>query len=209
VDRTRFADRKDPNDSLVHMHRASERHQPLAASLRAGIVLESLKTSGLAEGLASELLPPSGTVAVPHSPVLLSQVRVPQDQPRRQSGRQAETSAEHTYPVRQRLEAEQLAMQREFPSWKARQAEPVGQAEVAQSWVQVPAVQLVPLVLEVSGMHKPPWQSVLSEQNEPTDLGVTVGAAQAPVLESHTSDEPQDQPRRQSGRQAETSAEHT
>ena len=101
---------------------------------------------------------------------------------------------------------EQLARQRELPSWKAKQLEPLGQAEVAQSWVQVPPLQLVPLLPELSGMHRPPWHPALTEQGEPVAWGT---GAQAPVLDSHANDEPQDHPRRQSGKQAETAGEHT
>ncbi len=99
--------------------------------------------------------------------------------------------------------------QRELPSWKVRQFEPDGQADEAQSCVQVPAVQLVPLVLEISGMHRPPWQPALRVHGEPSGWGVILGAVQAPVLESQVSEEPQDQPSRQSGKQALASGEHT
>jgi hypothetical protein len=99
--------------------------------------------------------------------------------------------------------------QRELPSWNVRQVEPEGQAEAAQSWVQVPAVQVVPLLLETSGMHRLPWQPALRVQGEPSGWGVGLGAVQAPVLESQVSEEPQDQPRRQSGRQTLASGEHT
>jgi hypothetical protein len=92
---------------------------------------------------------------------------------------------------------------------KVKQAEPEGQAEVAQDWVQVPAVQTVPLALEVCGMHKPLWQPALRVQGEPRGWGVGCGAVHAPVVESQVSEEPQDQPRRQSGRQTLASVEHT
>ena len=99
--------------------------------------------------------------------------------------------------------------QRELPSWKVRQVEPEGQAEAAQSWVQVPAVQLVPLLEELSGMQRLPWQPALRVQAEPTGRGVTLGAAQAPEEVSQVSESPQDQPRRQSGRQTLASGEQT
>lgn len=102
-----------------------------------------------------------------------------------------------------------MVRQREFPSWKARQVDPEGQTEAAQSWVQVPAVQLVPPLLELSGMHKSPWQPAFSVQGEPSDWGVGWVAVQPPVSLSQVSDEPQDQPSRQSGKQTLASGEHT
>lgn len=102
-----------------------------------------------------------------------------------------------------------MVRQRELPSWKTKQAEPDGQAEAAQSWVQVPAVQVVPLLLELSGMHRLPWQPALRVQGEPRDWRVVSGAVQAPLLESQVSDDPQGQPRRQSGKQTLASGEHT
>jgi hypothetical protein len=96
-----------------------------------------------------------------------------------------------------------------LPSWKVRQVEPEGQAEAAQSWVQVPAVQVVPLLLEISGMHRLPWQPALRVQGEPRDWRVGSGAVQAPVSLLQVSDDPQDQPRRQSGKQTSASGEHT
>lgn len=92
---------------------------------------------------------------------------------------------------------------------KVKQVESEGQAEWAQSWVQVPAVQTVPLALEVCGMHSPLWQPALSVQGEPSGWGVGCGAVHAPVAESQVSEEPQDQRRRQSGKQTLTSGEHT
>ena len=65
------------------------------------------------------------------------------------------------------MEVEQAVRQWKLPSWKAKQVEPEGQEEDAQSWVQVPPVQMVPLKVELSGMHKPPWQSALRVQGEP------------------------------------------
>ncbi len=96
-----------------------------------------------------------------------------------------------------------------MPSWKVRQVAPEGQADVAQSCVQVPAVQVVPLLLEISGMHRPPWQPTLRVQGEPRGWGVGLGAVQAPVALSQVRPEPQDQPRRQSGKQTLASGEHT
>jgi hypothetical protein len=92
---------------------------------------------------------------------------------------------------------------------KAKQVEPEGQAEEAQSCVQVPAVQLVPPALVLSGMHRPPWQPSLRVQAEPMGWGVGLGAAQVPLPVSHSRDEPQDQPCRQSGKQTLASGEHT
>ncbi len=96
-----------------------------------------------------------------------------------------------------------------MPSRKAKQVDPEGQAEVAQSCVQVPAVHTVPLELELWGMHRPPWQPALRVHGEPRGWGVGMGAVHAPVAASHVSEEPQDQPRRQSGKQTLASGEHT
>ena len=87
-----------------------------------------------------------------------------------------------------------------------RQSEPEGQEEEAQSWVQVPAVQLMLPPEELSGMHRLPWQPAFRVQAEPTGRGVTL---QAPVAESQVRESPQDQPRRQSGRQTLASGEQT
>jgi hypothetical protein len=99
--------------------------------------------------------------------------------------------------------------QRASPSTKVKQVEPLGHVADAQSWVQVPSVQAVPLLVDVCGMHRPPWQPAFRVQAEPTDWGVTLGALQAPLDESQVSESPQDQPRRQSGRQTLASGEHT
>ena len=96
--------------------------------------------------------------------------------------------------------------QRELPPWKPKQLDPEGQDDEAQSWVQVPAVQLMLPLAELSGMHRLPWQPALMVQAEPTGRGVTL---QAPVAESQVSESAQDQPRRQSGRQALASGEQT
>jgi hypothetical protein len=92
------------------------------------------------------------------------------------------------------------------PSWSLKQVEPAGQEEEAQSWVQVPAVHVVLLLEEVSGMHRLPWQPAFTVQAEPTGRGLTL---QEPVAESQVSESPHDQPRRQSGRQALASGEQT
>jgi hypothetical protein len=99
-----------------------------------------------------------------------------------------------------------------LPSWKVRQVEPEGQAEKAQSWVQVPPVQLVLPLLELSGMHRLPLQPASRVQGEPKGWGVILRAVQAPVSLSQVSEDPQDQPRRQSGKHtlwSGASGEHT
>jgi hypothetical protein len=93
------------------------------------------------------------------------------------------------------------------PSTKAKQIDPYGHEAEAQSWVQVPAVQAVPLLVDSCGIHRLPWQPTFRVQAEP--MGWGVGAVQAPVAESQVSESPQDQPRRQSGRQTLASGEHT
>jgi hypothetical protein len=108
--------------------------------------------------------------------------------------------------LRQLVEEEHEVRQRELPFWKAKQLEPEGQEDEAQSWVQVPPVQLVLPLEELSGMHRLPWQPALMVQAEPTGRG---GTLQTPVAESQVSESPQDQPRRQSGRQALASGEQT
>ena len=102
-----------------------------------------------------------------------------------------------------------MVRQRLLPSWNAKQEEPDGQDEEAQSWVQVPSVQAVPLLVEVCGMHRPPWQPAFKVQGEPRGSGFTLGGVQAPVVLSQVREDPQDQPWRQSGRQTLASGEHT
>ena len=88
---------------------------------------------------------------------------------------------------------------------------PAGQAALAHSCEQRPPVQAtVPLPLR-SGMHIPVAHSRLMVQAEPSDVfpDTGMGKVQAPVAMSQTRKEPQLHPRRQSGKQAPTPAEHT